>query len=458
MVPLYQPAPPPARRPAGYWNLDKSGHLKRSIRRAIDAANERAPHLARVAELIVPLMPGRPRISRNIKTAAPSSWTETLCKALTAGWISYDTEAVTNALVVDVDHDDTDLLADLISRGLPAPVVVTVNPRSGHYHAVWWLATPVAIGPTAAPKPQRLYRLARALVCAALRADPDYRPGVISKCPWGIYEDDDERPVPTTLTEQAMAEIGSPLRHVGQDWGGEPVELRAIVAALHDEYHDGLPPRQVQRQITAEVEAEIAKGRNCSIFHRLRLWAYPRNERDLAVLTAQAHELNGPLGLKGPLPPEEVDGIARSVHKFMTHRYQGGGGADVDRGVMGLAGSGLPLVQRQRLGGQYGPKQRLGKTDTKLVEAAHRLLADGQRVTQSALAAAAAVGIATVKRHWQSLQAALADQPITPQQARPTLAAVTITTPLSWQPGQAQRPAPPAFFARLRRAGFGAAA
>lgn len=447
VVPLYQPAPTPA-RPPGYWNLDKHGRRKPSIRRAIDAANERAPHLARVAELIVPLMPGHPRVSRSLKTNAASSWHEPLCKALSAGWISYDTEAAANTIVMDVDHDDLDLLADLVARGLPAPVVVTVNPRSGHYHAVWWLATPVSTGPTSAQKPQRLLRLAYGLLRAALRADPDYRPGGLSKCPWGAWEADDERPVPTTIVQQAMAEIGSQLRHAAQDWGGEPVELRAIVAALHDEYADSLPttPRR-QQQPTEE-----AAGRNCALFDALRLWAYPRAERSLSVLTAQAHELNTS---SPPLPHKEVDGIARSVAKFMA-RYQGGGRNDgKDRGVMGLAGSGLPLVQRQRLGGQYAARQERGKTEAKLLAAASDIRADGQRVTQAALADVAGVGIATVKRHWQTVTAALSDLPATPQQVRPALAVAPLPVRSAWRPGQVQRPAPPAF---LRRAGYGLAA
>lgn len=394
VVPLY---------PVGAWNCGKNGDLKPGIWRAIAETAARLPHLAALAALIIPRMPGRPLVSRNLKSEATSSWSEPLHKALSAGWISCNAADAVNAITIDVDHADIDLLDDLVARGLPAPTYVVVNPRSSNYHATWWLANPVLTGSTAAAQPQRLLRLAQGLLNAALRGDLGYS-NVLTKNPFGEWESDQVPPEPVTLCELAFAALGSRQRHHVRNISGNLVELRAIVAALHDQYAEELPTAPRRRQ--AAVPEQFI-GRNCALFDRVRLWAYPRAERDAALLLAQARVFND---FSPPLPESEVRAIARSVAKFMATRFTGTGQDDKNRGVMGLASSGLPLEQKQRLGGQYGAGRRSGKTDDRIIAAAVELRArSGTNPTQAAVAAVSGVSLRSIKRRWPDVLARFAD-------------------------------------------------
>jgi len=341
-------------------------------------------------------------------------------------------------------------LDEALARGAMAPAVVTINPANGHYHAVWWLADPVMTSPGDPVEPQRLLQRARDLLRLALDGDPGMA-NRLSRNPWAVWEPDDARPTgPTTLYQDALDEMASPLRHVAIDGGGDAVRLDALVASLEPWADDLAEERAAAAPKWRKPAVENPAGRNCTLFDRLRLWAYGGAVTDASLIREQAHAFND-----NGLPPKEVDDTAKSVAKFMATKWVGGGRADgYHRGVMGLAGSGLPLVQRQRLAGQYGPKQRRIKTDDAVLAAAGELYrADGARPTQAALAAAAAVGLKTVKRRWAAVLAHLAATPAVATPTKPT--AMPMSPPTRSADVESRRPPVPDFL--VRASGLGVA-
>lgn len=136
-------------------------------------------------------------------------------------------------------------------------------------------------------------------------------------------------------------------------------------------------------------------GRNCNLFDQLRFYAYPTGESDFNNLLTKVTQMND-----GGLPESELRAIARSVSKFMSTRYRP---ADQkNRGVMGLEGATIPLPVKQRLAADRTNSVRADNTDHKLRQAIQHWPAD-KKLTQTALAKAAQVGIATVKRRWSTL-------------------------------------------------------
>ena len=64
-------------------------------------------------------------------------------KALGKRYVETNPDALSNLLVVDVDHDDA-LLRSLWERHDWLPNAVVENPSNGHAHAVWALSAPFA--------------------------------------------------------------------------------------------------------------------------------------------------------------------------------------------------------------------------------------------------------------------------------------------------------------------------
>lgn len=73
-------------------------------------------------------------------------------KALGKRYVETNPDALSNLLVVDVDHDDA-LLRSLWERHDWLPNAVVENPSNGHAHAVWALSAPFARTEYAKRKP-----------------------------------------------------------------------------------------------------------------------------------------------------------------------------------------------------------------------------------------------------------------------------------------------------------------
>ena len=81
--------------------------------------------------------------------------------ALGRRYIETNPEALSNLLVVDIDHPDAALRALSAQGHHPMPNAVVSNRRNGHAHAVWALAEPVTRTEYARRKPLA-YEIGRA--------------------------------------------------------------------------------------------------------------------------------------------------------------------------------------------------------------------------------------------------------------------------------------------------------
>lgn len=152
-------------------------------------------------------------------------------------------------------------------------------------------------------------------------------------------------------------------------------------------------------------------GRNCALFEELRQWAYRevkgyRQQSTFEhwhqrVLLA-AESLNYfPGNSKGSqLPYSEVKSTAKSVAKWTWDHYQGGA---INRGVMDLEASDLPLENRQRLAARRTHQVRRENTEARIKEAISILKARNERVTKAAAARLAGLSRQHVTSHYSHL-------------------------------------------------------
>lgn len=362
------PVTPDVRR-----NRVADGRLKPRTTEAIAIASAQAPHLAALAEAVIPTLPYQVLASADIKSRRAWSIVEPICYAIGRQYLGLSNDRFINAIVIDCDHADAKRWR---TCRLPPPTWITVTPESGRHHLVWMLACPIYKGPGAALAPMRyLTRVVEAMTYE-LGGDEGYA-GALTKNPW------------------------HPRWHIILP-GGQPVELgdlyRAICCA---------PNRPRQRE---HGKARIGIGRNVELFDRLRFWAYA-NKRRFAdrrtwaqTVAAQAAAINQSFAT--PLPSNEVGWTTQSVANWVWERYQGCG-AESHRGAMGLDAD-LPIADKQAASGPWSAAKRRSATDDVIATAVQSLRDAGKPVTQPAVAEASGKGIATIKRRWKAVTAMLA--------------------------------------------------
>lgn len=209
--------------------------------------------------------------------------------ALDRRYVETNPHAVSNLLVVDVDHGDAALRA-LGNRPLPNAVVE--NPANGHAHAVYALAEPVTRTEYARRKPLAYAAAVTEGLRRMLDGDRAYS-GLITKNP------------------------------CHESWGGMWVSDDLYTL---DELRDGLGehmPSLRWRETKSRRNNPIGLGRNCTLFETARMWAYREvrfhwgDPHGLGVaIDARAHELN--CGFSEPLPASEVRAIAASITRWIT--------------------------------------------------------------------------------------------------------------------------------------------
>ena len=371
-------------------NRSTDGRPKPRTAEAIALASTQAPHLADLAEAVIPTLPYQVLASADIKSRRAWSIVEPICFAVGRQYLGLSNDRFVNAVIIDCDHADATRWR---TCRLPPPTWITITPESGRHHLVWMLACPIYKGPGAALAPMRyLARVVEAMTYE-LGGDEGYA-GVLTKNPW--------HPRWHTILP-----------------GGQPVELgdlyRAICCA---------PNRPRQRQ-HGEVRCGI--GRNVELFDRLRFWAYANKGRHGdrrswgQAVAAQAAAINQSFAT--PLPSNEVGWTTQSVANWVWERYLGRG-AENHRGAMGLEAD-LPLADKQAASGPWSAARRRNATDEAIAIAVQALRAAGKPVTQPAVAQASSKGIATVKRRWATVTAMLAE----PAAVRPEAPSQTIVRP-----------------------------
>jgi hypothetical protein len=419
-----------------------------------------APHVQDLACQFLPRLPRLPLCSQNLRTSHPSPYSRVLRLDVAADcpWISTDSETHRNALVFDIDHEDgIDLVGALPARIRPWLVI---DPWSGRSHAILFLASPVLVSEGSRPKARRLAEVAQAMMAEALRATP-LRHRALVKNPLGrvralLGQHLRRTPKPAMpALWDAWQASGSPLI-----WhtipGAGPVELRDVIAALADDHGDrddddgdeaGVEPRRTQRSLTRRRPEPSALGRNCCLFDALRYWAYDRAECDGGLILAEAVCINARFATA--LPASEVAATARSITKYMHTRFRPRHGPGTGRGRDRQAAAALPPEARKAYAGKQTAAARTAKTDAQISAAVELLQMEGARFTQAAIAARAGVGIATVKRRWASLHAAI---------GRVSFAVVSGSAPASAPlPAVQTSDSPPVQRQKAARQDFGAA-
>lgn len=285
-------------------------------------------------------------------------------------------------LIFDLDHPNPYVWDDF---NLPPPNIITISPESGKSH-ICYAIEPVCISDKGSAKAIAYMKAVRSAYAKALKADPDYT-SPVTKNPlhprWKVY---------------------CPTDHVYTL--GELADHQAI-----DLSSSNLFPASNNRHYE---DLEDPQGRNCTLFLRLRLWAYSEigdAKQDLSFeewdrkVFEQAERLNALIGKEfdeGPLRHSEVKATAKSVSGWTWRRYTG---SVIDRGVMEMQDTDIPLENKQRLSARRTHEIRREKTLEKLKSAAKLLLASQKPLSRTAIAELAKVSRQTVSRYWSEIEA-----------------------------------------------------
>ncbi|MFE7951463.1 replication initiation protein [Streptomyces sp. NPDC057426] len=214
--------------------------------------------------------------------------------AMTRRYVEANPSAVSNLLVVDVDHSDAVLRAVSSVGSHPLPNAVVENPVNGHAHAVWALAEAVTRTEYARRKPLAYAAAVTEGLRRALDGDAAYS-GLMTKNP------------------------------LHTDWSTEWLHgglhtLGGLEGAL-----GGHMPAARWRETKRFRTNITGLGRNCSIFETARTWAYREVRHHFgssdtlhAAIHAEVHTRNAQFA--EPLPAVEARAIANSIHRWITTR------------------------------------------------------------------------------------------------------------------------------------------
>ncbi|MCX4523587.1 replication initiation protein [Streptomyces anulatus] len=214
--------------------------------------------------------------------------------AMTRRYVEANPSALSNLLVVDVDHSDAVLRAVSSVGSHPLPNAVVENPVNGHAHAVWALEEAVTRTEYARRKPLAYAAAVTEGLRRALEGDAAYS-GLMTKNP------------------------------LHTDWSTEWLHggLHTL-GGLEEALGGHMPP--VRWRETKRFRTNISGlGRNCSIFETARTWAYREVRHHFGspdtlhtAIHAEVHTRNAEF--TEPLPAVEARAIANSIHRWITTR------------------------------------------------------------------------------------------------------------------------------------------
>ena len=214
--------------------------------------------------------------------------------ALQRRYIQANPDAMSNLMIVDVDHPDAVLRAlSTKANNHPMPTAIVENRRNGHAHALWALCNAIIRTEYARRGPLAYAAAVTEGLRRALGGDAGYS-GFLTKNP--VHEDWD------TL------------------WLAEDAADLYSLSQLEAQLGDHMPPKQWRRQ---RRKNPVGLGRNCAIFESARTWAYREVRHHFGDSEGlRVAILNHVLGLNSkfsePLPVAEAHGIARSIHKWIV--------------------------------------------------------------------------------------------------------------------------------------------
>lgn len=213
-------------------------------------------------------------------------------EAMHRRFIETNPRALSNLLVVDIDHEDA-ALRTLWNRQAWWPNAVVENPINGHAHAVWALKEPITRTEYARRKPLAFAAAVTEGLRRSVDGDTGYS-GLLTKNPahadWDALWCNSDR-------LYGLDELAEHLTESGY-----------------------MPPASWKR---TKRRNQVGLGRNCSIFETARTWAYREIRNHWfdstglhAAISAHVHELNAEF--PEPLPDSEARAIAASIHRWIT--------------------------------------------------------------------------------------------------------------------------------------------
>ncbi|WP_333732575.1 replication initiation protein [Streptomyces sp. IBSBF 3010] len=214
--------------------------------------------------------------------------------AMTRRYVEANPSAMSNLLVVDVDHSDAVLRAVSSVGSHPLPNAVVENPVNGHAHAVWALAEAVTRTEYARRKPLAYAAAVTEGLRRALDGDAAYS-GLMTKNP------------------------------LHTDWSTEWLHGGLHTLGGLEEALSGHMPPARWRETKRFRTSVSGLGRNCSIFETARTWAYREVRHHFGspdtlhtAIHAEVQSRNAEFA--EPLPGVEARAIANSIHRWITTR------------------------------------------------------------------------------------------------------------------------------------------
>jgi hypothetical protein len=214
--------------------------------------------------------------------------------AIKKSLVQHNSKTSVSWIVYDVDTNTAS--TDWIDADAPPPNILAINPNNGHAHLFYGLETPVHNYAGASEKAIRYMGAVDIALTALLGADPGYAK-FISK---------------------------NPLHDRWQ------VVIPCKKLYTLDELSRGLDlGRNMDKRRNQPL---VGYGRNCTLFHQLRRWAYTERRKDQQYLSyefyAEAVRWRG-LSLNAqfpqPLPHSEVRAISKSISKWTWQNMSAAG-------------------------------------------------------------------------------------------------------------------------------------
>jgi len=208
-------------------------------------------------------------------------------RAILAKYIQFNQPHAMFWLGFDVDRLGAAI--DWSDRNAPAPTLTITNPENGHAHLLYALKTSIRTAPDGKMKPLKYAAAVENALRKKLEADVGYS-GLICKNPnHGYWKIAVWQPELYTL-----------------DWLADSLDLNAANEK--------------------EIIADYGLGRNCTLFDKIRKWAYrairqgwPEYDQWLQACYERGRAYN--LQFPTPLDDGEVMGIAKSIAKWTVQHF-----------------------------------------------------------------------------------------------------------------------------------------
>ena len=296
-------------------------------------------------------------------------------KAIDKSIIQFNPDYLVRCLVFDMDKPKDATMywhpeQHWKDVGAPEPNWIVINPVNSHAHYYYMLTTPVPITDNSRTKPRKYVAAIQRALREKLQADIGFA-DLVGKNPihkkWSS--------IPTRLETYSLEELE------------QYVDLETLVKKTKRE-SEGL-------------------GRHCILFDELRWWAYSRVnsaketmnfDQWLNSLSAKADALNT---FNNPLPYSSINSTVKSVARWTWTKYTGKDGCK-KRGRDAAKNYQLELADKQSYAAIKTNEQRKKTSENKIETAIRLLQKEKQKLSQSKVAKLSGVGIATVKRHWNS--------------------------------------------------------